>query len=143
LLAALGTKLDTEDDMNLHARPKILTITVILVAASTLLAFVRLIFDPEFVNFDNKQLVYISNAISVLVSIIVLTFIWFGKNWARYIYLALLVLGAYPTMQEILKSLSNVPMIAIVLSVQLLIQVGGVFVFFHPTINKWVAGKNA
>lgn len=72
---------------------------------------------------------------------IVLLLIWLtarkGKNWARWLFAVLFVIGLWPTLQNIDMLLTANPIVALLAVAQIVIQVAAIYFVFTGDAAPW------
>ncbi len=72
---------------------------------------------------------------------VLLLFIWLiarkGKNWARYLFAAMFVIGLWPTIQNIMGSLQANPPVAALSVAQIVIQSAALYFIFTGDSPPW------
>lgn len=80
-------------------------------------------------------------AVAIGTLAVLLLFIWLiarrGKNWARWLFAALFVIGLWPTIQNIIGLLGTNPPVAALSVAQIVIQVAAIFFVFTGDARAW------
>jgi hypothetical protein len=127
-------------------RPMSIKAGVSLVLATLFLGLIRLPIDPALQQLmvEDKNIGSLAFLGAVLVISLLLYAVWRGKNWARIVYSLLVILGLYPSFEEIAMHLQDHTFFSIISVLQLAGQVAAMILFFLPSSNLWIkALKNA
>ena len=113
-------------------RPSQVTLAVRLIVATFALGLIRMPMD-----FAPNLFLLLVAAPTLLITSFLTYMVWIGRNWARLVFAALLILGLPFSIFPIWEALHSRPLSGYLGLVQIVLQLASLLLIFQPASRPW------
>lgn len=124
------------------SKPRNVKLSIILIVLVTFIATLN--FISKFI-FLGSNFSFTENAIPFLISFFIYLFLAFqinlGRNWARILYIVMIVLFMIIVMSDIIRSMSGNQLSTLILIIETLLGLGAVVLLLTKSSNRFFRAK--
>ena len=122
-------------------KPHTVFIALVLIVAGCIIGIIKAAIEysqrtdgvtPEFILFIT---------ISIVLNLLLIFFIWQGKNWARLVFLILLLIGVPTSFLPAIHDYKSIPLQSILVLGQMAFQLIALGLLYLPISSKWFLGN--
>ena len=124
------------------SKPRNVKLAIILIVLVTFIATLNFISKFVFLGINFS---FIKNAIPFLISFFMYLFLAFqinlGRNWARILYIVLIVLFIIIVLSDIIRSMSGNQLSTLILIIEILLELVATVLLLTKSSNRWFRAK--
>jgi hypothetical protein len=120
--------------------PKTIFIAIVLVVAGCIIGIIKAVteYSQRTEGFASEFLIFIT--ISIVLNLLLIFFIWQGKNWARLVFLILLLIGVPTSFVPAIHEYKSIPLQSTLILAQMAFQLVALGVLYLPISSRWFKG---